>query len=163
VNGDGLGGRPAAKVVGGAITSSAVDAWPRALAVWRATFSTLKTGSAVADCRSHGTRSRHELTRVNRGNWLDFLEGRRPDQPEGSVPRFLAVGAGVNRPRAAVTVADRTVQLDRPLRELDPKDAEQRRVWLAQHHLALLTMACPSVLAYREAAARRPATAVEHG
>jgi hypothetical protein len=75
----------------------------------------------------------------------------------------LAVGAGVNRPRAAVTVADITVQLDRPLRELDPKDAEQWRAWLAQHHLALLTMACPSVLAYREAAARRPATAVEHG
>jgi hypothetical protein len=93
VNGDGLCGRPAAKVVG-AITSSAVDAWPRALAVWRATFSTLKTGSAMADCRWHGTRSRHELTRVNRGDWLDFLEGRRPDQPEGSVPRFWQLVPG---------------------------------------------------------------------
>jgi hypothetical protein len=69
----------------------------------------------------------------------------------------------VNRPRAAVTVADITVQFDRLLRELDPKDAEQWRAWLAQHHLGLLMIAYPSVLAYREAAARRPATAVEHG
>jgi hypothetical protein len=40
------------------------------------------------------------------------------------------------------------VRFDRELRQLEPDDAAARRVWLTQHRLNGLDIACPSTLTY---------------
>jgi hypothetical protein len=47
-------------------------------------------------------------------------------------------------------VTVQTMHFDRPLRQLDESDAEAWRAWLTQHQLNGVSIACASVLVYRQ-------------
>jgi hypothetical protein len=50
-----------------------------------------------------------------------------------------------------------TVHFDRELRHLGSEDAQAWRLWLIEHQLDALTIACPSDLRYDEPAGKKPA------
>jgi hypothetical protein len=50
--------------------------------------------------------------------------------------------------RCRLSMAKVVVRFDRELRRLEPDDAAARRVWLTQHRLNGLDIACPSTLTY---------------
>jgi hypothetical protein len=67
--------------------------WKAAMAEW-ASRNGWSLEAARGLARTTRSWSRHELRRVNRGDWIDFLEGRRPDHAEGSAPRFWQLVPG---------------------------------------------------------------------
>jgi hypothetical protein len=52
-------------------------------------------------------------------------------------------------------MAEVTVHFDKELRRLNPRHADAWRAWLVQHQLDHMSIACPSVLVYREPTPRR--------
>jgi hypothetical protein len=51
-----------------------------------------------------------------------------------------------------------TVHFDRELRHLESEDAQAWRLWLVEHQLDHMSLACPSVLVYREPSRTKLAT-----
>jgi hypothetical protein len=66
--------------------------------------------------------------------------------------------ATVRKSETRRSVGAVTVVFDKPLRELDPDDAEAWRLWLVEHQLDALTIACPSRLVCQQPTGDKPAS-----